>query len=238
MDNLEVEPQNRDSLGCLMVTIFRPYDQAKLTARRLLHNVLEAQFPEKESNRRLFENGIYEQLVRDVREVGSKSFLKFKMFSWNIRHLAVTAESNWAKLIYVNRQSFTLKTLNKCNFSPDEYKPGKYKSNIVIISLVFVTLSPILFKDIRRKKAPSNKTPMLSKRIRIWTFGWSVHQINSLYEVLKLKQNFWKNKVVTDKTPFFVIGLFWTFHSNCLNIGFWHCNFAWKLCVFNLSTFS
>ena len=81
MDNLEVEPQNRDSLGCLMVTIFRPYDQAKLTARRLLHNVLEAQFPEKESNRRLFENGIYEQLVRDVREVGSKSFLKFKMFS-------------------------------------------------------------------------------------------------------------------------------------------------------------
>ena len=47
----------------------------------------------------------------------------------------------------------------------------------------------------------------------IWTFEWLVHQINSLCEVLKLKQFFWKNKVVTGKTPFFVIGPFYTPYS-------------------------
>ena len=47
-----------------------------------------------------------------------------------------------------------------------------------------------------------------------------VHQINSLYEVLKLKQSFWKNKVVTGKAPFFVISPFCTPHSICLNVGF------------------
>ena len=45
-----------------------------------------------------------------------------------------------------------------------------------------------------------------------------VHQINSLEEVLKLKQNFQKNKVITGKTPFFVIGPFCTHHSIFLNI--------------------
>ena len=49
----------------------------------------------------------------------------------------------------------------------------------------------------------------------IWTFGWLVHQINSLYKDLKLKQNFPK-KVVTGKTLFFVLGLFYTPHSNWL----------------------
>ena len=34
--------------------------------------------------------------------------------------------------------------------------------------------------------------------------------MNSLYEILELKQNFWKNKVVTGKTLFFVIGPFCT----------------------------
>ena len=52
-------------------------------------------------------------------------------------------------------------------------------------------------------------------KIRIWTFGALVHQINSLYEVRKLKQNLRKNKVVTGKTPFFVIGPFCTPHSIC-----------------------
>ena len=42
-------------------------------------------------------------------------------------------------------------------------------------------------------------------------------QIN---EVLKLKQNFRKNKVITDKTPFFVIDQFCTPHPICFNIGF------------------
>ena len=35
------------------------------------------------------------------------------------------------------------------------------------------------------------------RKVWIWTFEWLVHQINSLYEVPKLKQNFWKS------TPFF-----------------------------------
>ena len=48
--------------------------------------------------------------------------------------------------------------------------------------------------------------------------GWYIK--TSLYEVLKLKQNFQKNKVVTGKTPCFVIGPFCTAHSVCLNIGF------------------
>ena len=46
------------------------------------------------------------------------------------------------------------------------------------------------------------------QKVRIWTFGELVHEINSMEEVLKLKQNFQKNKVVTEKTPLFVIGPF------------------------------
>ena len=42
-------------------------------------------------------------------------------------------------------------------------------------------------------------------KVRIWTFGLLAYQINSSEEVLKLKQNFQKNKVVISKTPFFVI---------------------------------
>ena len=76
-----------------------------------------------------------------------------------------------------------------------------------------------LFKDTHREKAPSNKTPALTKS-RIRAFGSLVHQINSLKEVLKLKQNLQKNKIVTGKTPFFVIGPFCAHHSICLNIGF------------------
>ena len=51
----------------------------------------------------------------------------------------------------------------------------------------------------------------------IWVIGTSK---NSLQEVLKLKQNFQKNKAVTEKTLFFVIGPFCTHHTICLNIGF------------------
>ena len=56
-------------------------------------------------------------------------------------------------------------------------------------------------------------------KVRIWAFGLS-HQIKSLLEVLKLKQNFQKNKLGTGKTPFFVLGPFYSHHSICLNIGF------------------
>ena len=75
-------------------------------------------------------------------------------------------------------------------------------------------------KDTHREKAHSNKTSSLSK-VWIWIFGWLLRQINSLYEVLKMKQNFRKIKIVTGKTSFFVIGPFCIHHSTCLNIGFW-----------------
>ena len=69
-------------------------------------------------------------------------------------------------------------------------------------------------------KKHSQIKPHRLQKIRIWTFGKLVHQINSLKEVLKLKQNFQKNTVVTGKTPFFLIGPLFTHHSICLNIGF------------------
>ena len=75
------------------------------------------------------------------------------------------------------------------------------------------------------------------RKVWIETFGWLVHEINSLYKILKLKQNFRKEKV-TSKTPLFVIGSFCAPHSICLNIGFSQSSFVWKCCVFNLSTFS
>ena len=52
----------------------------------------------------------------------------------------------------------------------------------------------------------------------MWTFGWFVHQINSSYEVLKLKQSFRKNKLVTGKTPFFAIDTFCTPQTICLTL--------------------
>ena len=58
------------------------------------------------------------------------------------------------------------------------------------------------------------------RKVRKWAFGTLVHQINSLSEVLKLKQNCQKNKAITCETPFFFIGPFCTRHSTCLNIGF------------------
>ena len=39
--------------------------------------------------------------------------------------------------------------------------------------------------------------------------------MNSLQEVLKMKQNFQRNKTVFSKTPFFVIGPLCTPHSIC-----------------------
>ena len=56
------------------------------------------------------------------------------------------------------------------------------------------------------------------QKVRTWALGLLVHQINSLEEVLRLKQNFQKNKVVTGKTSLF--GPFYTHHSICFNIGF------------------
>ena len=50
-----------------------------------------------------------------------------------------------------------------------------------------------LVKDSHRKKAPSNKTPTLSKHTNI-DIGWLIHQINPLYEVLKINKFFEKIK--------------------------------------------
>ena len=58
------------------------------------------------------------------------------------------------------------------------------------------------------------------RKVQIWPCGLLVPQINPLDEVLKLKQNVQKSKVVTGKTPFFVISPFCPHHSICLNISF------------------
>ena len=79
-----------------------------------------------------------------------------------------------------------------------------------------MSLSTISLRILTGKKRPSNKTPALTKstNMGIWVVGTSNHK------VLKLKQYFQKNKVVTGKSPFFVIGQFRSHHSICLNIGF------------------
>ena len=72
-------------------------------------------------------------------------------------------------------------------------------------------------KDTHREKEPSNKTPTLTKstNMGIWIVGT---KNPLLWEVLKLKQDFQKNKTVTSKTLFFVIGPFCSHHSNCLTL--------------------
>ena len=73
-------------------------------------------------------------------------------------------------------------------------------------------------KDTHRGKVPPNKTPALRKSTNMGV--GAVGALSYSKEVLKLKQNFQKNKVVTGKTPFSVIGPFCSYHSICLNIGF------------------
>ena len=48
------------------------------------------------------------------------------------------------------------------------------------------------------KKHRQRKIQRLQK-LRIWAFGSLIHQINSLEEILELKQNLQKHKVVTGK---------------------------------------
>ena len=72
----------------------------------------------------------------------------------------------------------------------------------------------IMLKVTHREKAPSNKTPALTKsmNLSIWVDGTS----NQNFEVFQPKQNFQKNKAVTGKTLFPVINTFCTPHSICL----------------------
>ena len=84
---------------------------------------------------------------------------------------------------------------------------GFYKNKVTF------QIRKTLLKDTDREKAPSNKTPALTKSTNMG--AWVVGTLNQLFiRVLKLKQSFQKNKVVTGKTPFFVIGPF------CTNIAF------------------
>ena len=105
------------------------------------------------------------------------------------------------------------------------------KHRCLLLTSFFLTL-----RILTSKKHPKIKLQRLRK-IRIWTFGSLVHQINSFEEALKVEQIFQKNKVVTGKTLLFEIGPFCSCHS-CLNIGFWQSSFEWKLYVFNLSGFN
>ena len=99
---------------------------------------------------------------------------------------------------------------------------GKWRNNASFSCLSFLRFffRNVLKDTHRKKKTPSNKTSTLSKSMNmdIWVVGTS----NQLFlcEVLKLKQNFRKNKVVTGKTRFFVIGPFCIPYSIYLNIGF------------------
>ena len=83
----------------------------------------------------------------------------------------------------------------------------------------FVVLPRETFKDTHREKKPVNSSAYKKQE-----YGhlccWYIKSTYSLQEVLKLKQIFQKNKAVTGKTPFFVMGPFCTHHSICLNIGF------------------
>ena len=86
-------------------------------------------------------------------------------------------------------------------------------------------VSLYLLKVTDREKAPSNKTPALTKSTNLGI---------SAFDTL----NHQRSKVVTSKTPSFVIGSFCSHHSICLNIGFSHVTFVWKWCVFNLGAFN
>ena len=94
-----------------------------------------------------------------------------------------------------------------------------------------------LLRILTWKKHPKIKLQRL-RRIQIWTFRWLLHQIYSFKEVLKLERIFQKQKVVTGKTPLFVIGPLCSRHSICVNIGFWQSSFEWKWCFSIFETFS
>ena len=89
----------------------------------------------------------------------------------------------------------------------------------LLINLRYITLRNQHLRILIRKKHRQRRLQRLQK-VRIWAFGSLVHQINSLEEVIKLKQNLQKNKVVTCKTLFSLIGPLCTHYFICLNIGF------------------
>ena len=85
-------------------------------------------------------------------------------------------------------------------------------------NLSYRTVSSSILRILTGKKHSQIKLQCFYK-VWISTFGWLVHQLNSLREINKLKQNFPKIKAVTGKTPFFVIYPFCT--PNSISPGFW-----------------
>ena len=73
--------------------------------------------------------------------------------------------------------------------------------------------------------------PQRLQKVQIWTFGNRLFIRDYYSETIFSK----KNKVVTGKTPFFVIGQFCSHHFIFLNICFLYGSFVWKWCAFNLS---
>ena len=68
--------------------------------------------------------------------------------------------------------------------------------------------------DTHREKAPSNKTPALTKSMN--TDIWVVDTLDQLFiRGSYTEKNFQKNKGVSGKTPFFVKGQFCTTHFIC-----------------------
>ena len=110
------------------------------------------------------------------------------------------------------------------------------RRHVFYLFIFFSTL--VKLRILTGKMYPKIKLQRLRK-IRILTFGSLVHQINSFHSRdSKTGTNFPKKKVITGKTPLFVIGPFCSRHSICLNIGFWQSNLEWKWCVFNLTGFN
>ena len=132
----------------------------------------------------------------------------------------------------------------KCVFSDIEifckdFFNISYENASFLILEDSIYLELIYFLRILTRKKHRQIKLQRFQSIRIWAFWLLARQIDSLTEILKLIQNFQKNKVVTAKTLFFVISPFCTHHSFCLNIlSFWYGSFVWKWCVFNFSFFN
>ena len=153
---------------------------------------------------------------------------------------------NWHTLsykLYFRKDRFLVTC--QCVFNYCNYCRSRGTKNVICSFNLLSTLSfhnfsqqPLTaLKILTGKEHPKIKLQPLRK-IRIWTFGSLLNQINSIQEVLELEQIFQKNKAVTGKTPLFVVGPFCSRHSICLNIGFWQSSFEWKWCAFNLSGFN
>ena len=151
----------------------------------------------------------------------SESVFTYKIRRWYPNLICQLWEAS-----YFQNSLFKIKHLQNetkhCN-------PNKKLSKRNIVN-IFLTI-------LKGKKHRQIKLQRLQK-VWMWRFGSLVHQINSLEGPLKLTQHFQYNEVVTDKTPFSVIGPFYGHHSNCPNIDFWYGSFVWKRCVFHLSAFN